>query len=364
MFVPVFLKKIAITFSFSLVLLYYACIENSFLNVACLNTHGLEKMGDTLLIPYQYAFVGRCASKREDASWFFRPRFEYTHHFWIKNIPSWLLTPLSLGMGGVFKSLAYLLSAEMQNRYQSLAEPQPIHLQNERYKEIGLYSENPISSEWFVSEKMERGAEALSHLQIEKEALREIGSFLTQAQILWWVDCGTCLGAYRYGGVIPWDFDVDIAILEPDFENVYQLLKKMDSKKYRVFDVSGRDHPMSLLRVVVLNHPDKEIDIYVYRIDGEKKTLNFILSQENHIFLNQSWKIRERPFKAPVRFEIVFPLKRALFDGIEVFVPSQIVPYLTRVYGEDLRAAKKYNSKTGKYEKDESHSYWNRPYAH
>lgn len=165
------------------------------------------------------------------------------------------------------------------------------------------------------------------------------------------------------GGAIPWDMDVDIGILEPDFENVEIALKKLEGK-YKLANISSRERPASLHKLHVRKDPTKVIDIYYFRIKPEEKTLNFILSQENNIFMSSSWKIREQPFKTPVRFEHVFPLKRATFDGIEVFVPNNLEKYLSRVYGEDLRPAKVYNPVTNAYENDLTHPYWQRPFAH
>jgi hypothetical protein len=307
--------------------------------------------------------MGRTASQREDGSWHFEPRFDYSKNFWVTNIPSWFLAPLSLAVGGSIKMFA-CISPEMRERQRNLRAPQPVHLHTEEYRQMGLFNGNPIADEWFTSLGFLRQPGDENHLAVEKEALRNVGAALTKAGIYWWVDCGSCLGAYRYGGAIPWDLDVDIAILEPDFENVYSLLKQLDPEKYLVLDMSSRDEPMTLIKVMLREFPGKEIDIYHFRIDPEAKTLNFVLSQENHTFLPDSWKIRERPFKAPANFEDVFPLKKALFDGIEVFVPNNIVRYLSRVYGKDLSPVKKYDPKTGNYEKDLSHPYWLRPFAH
>jgi hypothetical protein len=343
-------------------LVYHACVENQFFNVACKEETELEKWADTLLIPYQYAFMGRVAEQDEEGVWHFTTRFDYSDHFWWKNIPCWVAAPASAFLGGALKAYA-CLDENVRERYRALKQLQPIRLHNDYYREVGLFTSDPISGERFVSQGHTRRPGDENHLAGEKEALRDIAKILTEAGILWWVDCGTCLGAYRYGGMIPWDFDVDIAVLEPDFENVYTLLRRLP-EKYVVIDISSRDRPMSLLKVYLRDDPQYEVDIYHFRIHPEDRTLAFILSQENHFFMLESWRERERPFKAPVRFEDVFPLKRADFDGIEVFVPNHTDKYLARVYGEDLSPAKKYDPLTGQYEKDLSHPYWQRPFAH
>lgn len=357
-----FLQHCLVRSYIPLIIIYQFLTTDPFLVVTCEKATRLEQVADFLFIPYHYAFMGRKAIQKEDGSWHFESRFDYADHFWIKNIPSFILAPVSFVWGGTLKALAYCFP-EVRSRYQSLRYP-PVHLHTDLYKEADLFQKSPIGNDFFHSQGLPRRPGDENHMAQEKEALREIGNALTKAGILWWVDCGTCLGAYRYGGAIPWDIDVDIAILEPDFQNVYCIVKNLNPKKYLVFDMSAREHPMTLLKVLLKNEPWKEIDIYHFRIDSQKRTLNFILSQENNIFMFNSWKIRERPFKSPAKFEDVFPLKRALFDGIEVFVPNNIIGYLSRVYGENLAPAKIYNPKTRQYEKDLSHPYWQHPFAH
>ena len=106
------------------------------------------------------------------------------------------------------------------------------------------------------------------------------------------------------------------------------------------------------------------LDIFCFKIDLEKRELSSIFSLEESIFFPEWVKIRERRFSAPVPFDAVFPLKKASFDSIEVFVPNRTKEYLQRLYGENLDPAKIYNPSTGRFEKDPSHPYWEKPYVH
>lgn len=336
---------------------YFLLSADLFLNVSARDAKGLEWAGNLLLTPTQYLLAGREAIPREDGSWEFVQRFDYGQAFWIKTASSVIALPPSLILGSLVKGLSFL-DRETQSRFHSL-------------KQTRLQSHEKIYQDLGIREEAER-QDSLGHvrrpgdeqvLQIEKKALADITHLLNQSKIPWWVDCGTCLGAYRYGGAIPWDQDVDIAVLQIDFENVLHVLNQLDRKKYLVQDWSSRDHPKSFIKVFI-RESGTMIDIYHFAIAAEQRELHYIFSLESHLFFPEWFKIRERRFKAPVAFETVFPLKKMDFDGVEIFVPRDTKKYLQRCYGEDLAPAKIYDPITGLYEKDLSHPYWQRVYAH
>ncbi len=358
-----FLIDTLIALFMPLVCSYYALSANVFLNVSARDAKGLEWVGNMLLTPVQYLLAGREAVPRDDGTWEFVQRFDYTHAFWFKASSSIFALPPSLVLGSAVKGLN-LLNETARHRHVSLLETirsKEVHSNLAKYREIGLQIDNFAA--WLTPQGYQRRPGDEQVLIVEKEALRDITALLNEARIPWWVDCGTCLGAYRYGGVIPWDGDIDIAVLLPDFENVRHVLNRLDPKKYLVQDWSSREHLNSYVKVFIRKNK-MLIDIYHFAIHAETKELQYVLSLENNIFFPEWWKIRERRFKAPVAFETVFPLKKALFDGIEVFVPNDTKKYLQRYYGENLNPVKIYNPLTGQYEKDLTHPYWQRMYAH
>lgn len=347
-----------------LVIFYHGLCSNVFLNIADTDAKGLEKIANTLLIPSQYLLAGKTATyDQTSASWKFEQRFSYQEFFYLKTFSSIIALPISLTLGSFFKGLALVTTDYRTKQQQLLAASSTFQTNNNFYKKIGINIIDQEEMQTYRPHIHQRRPGDELYMGQEKEALKEIAKLLNQEKIVWWVDCGTCLGAHRYAGVIPWDLDIDIAILKPDFDNVLAILKKLNPHKYEVQDWSGRDCPKTYLKVLV-KQAKSYIDIYHYEIHQNEQSIQYILSLENNIFLPQEWKIRESRFKEPIGLDKVFPLKKALFDGIEIFVPQDTICYLQRFYGQDLSPAKIYNTKTCQYEKDLNHPYWKRDFAH
>lgn len=211
--------------------------------------------------------------------------------------------------------------------------------------------------------KWKRHPNAKSKLGGDVKALAAIVELLSKHKIPFWIDCGTLLGCYQYGGCIPHDWDIDIGMLKADFQNIKNALQDLDPEKYVVQDWSGRARPESYLKVYV-RESGGMIDLYNFVIDEEKHTLSTLLSNEFNIFLPRSWVEREKRYTVPMDFSTVFPLKKGTFEGIEVPVPGNIEKYLQAFYGENLAPARLYDPETGKYEKDPNHPYWQLSNAH
>lgn len=69
--------------------------------------------------------------------------------------------------------------------------------------------------------------EALRSLQaIESSILDAIADVCNEEGIEWWLSGGSCLGAMRHKGFIPWDDDIDIAMLRPDYDRFCEVAPK------------------------------------------------------------------------------------------------------------------------------------------
>ncbi len=73
------------------------------------------------------------------------------------------------------------------------------------------------SQQKYYREKYNPDGSRLRCLQLGMlEILKYIDKVCSENNISYWLSSGTCLGAVRHGGFIPWDDDVDIEMLRPD----------------------------------------------------------------------------------------------------------------------------------------------------
>lgn len=64
------------------------------------------------------------------------------------------------------------------------------------------------------------------------EMLIEVDRICKKHNIPYWLDGGTTLGSARHGGFIPWDDDVDIAVLRRDYFKLIKILQNELSEKF------------------------------------------------------------------------------------------------------------------------------------
>ena len=81
------------------------------------------------------------------------------------------------------------------------------------------------------------------------DMLKYIDKICRENNIKYWLSSGTCLGAVRHGGFIPWDDDADIELEKEDFKKLCKILKKKN--RYFLQDYSTDSeylHPFAKLR--------------------------------------------------------------------------------------------------------------------
>ena len=345
--------------------IYHQYTSSIFCNMEIAGAKGLERIANKILIPTHYCFAGRKVHIESDRC-NIRQKFNYQKQFFLRTLSSIASLPVTLPVGYILKGIA-MIDPKVRARHSAVRKwirhgnlPNPANY----YEAVGINTRFYLQGDEIDCQNYKRRPEDQHVLSEDKKALKAVVDILTKNRLVFWADCGTCLGSYRYGGIIPWDFDIDLAILEPDFDRVYYLLKRgLDSSKYVVQDWSGRDRPDTYLKVYC-KKSHSLIDIFCFRVNEKRKVIRSVLSNELNIFLPESWKIRERRYIVDTPFDTVFPLKKGWFDGICIPVPAKTKPYLQARYGENIEPNFIYNERNGRYEKDIYHPYWQNEYVH
>lgn len=64
--------------------------------------------------------------------------------------------------------------------------------------------------------------------------LKKVMSICEENNIRWFVGYGSCIGAIRHKGCIPWDDDIDVCIPRPDYDRFVEIAKKIDLGNYEL----------------------------------------------------------------------------------------------------------------------------------
>lgn len=338
---------------------YHTMRESLFLNTRVKNAHPLESLGNFFLAPSQYLFAGKKIIVKDGEATDCKviQTFNYNRLHWLKTLVSIIALPVSEILGASLKGLAYL-SPEVRERHKKIKQTLRsalVHSHHEIYQQKGLAELH--SDEFIPCQGHKRPMTLTKKQKIEVQALKDVIELLDAYNIVYWIDCGTCLGAYRYGGIIPWDWDIDISILLPDHDNVKKILSQLDPNKYQIQDWSSYSKPKTFLKLYV-KETKNFIDIYHYQINEEDRTVGYLFTYLDSPFPH-SWKKAELKCMKPLKYEEMFPLKKAAFDKLTVWAPNNVVAFLQSKYGENLDPTMVWDEETKTYKKVEDHPYYN-----
>ncbi len=185
--------------------------------------------------------------------------------------------------------------------------------------------------------------EELRKYQIQ--ILDEVAAFCKKHSIQYFLMGGTLLGAVRHQGYIPWDDDIDIAMLREDYERFIELYSKEKGQYYLYSNRVNKDSIFPFVKVCLkdtLIHEElinKEeqygINIDVFPVDSissadEKSVVNKIsllirLRNFKAASLSAYWKKRDKLLLVRVLFKLglSFVSYRSIFEKMDQIIREE-----------------------------------------
>jgi len=186
-----------------------------------------------------------------------------------------------------------------------------------------------------------------------ERTLRETDRVLGEQGVSYWLDWGTLLGAWRHGGFIPWDDDVDVCVCNEDHAKILGLAPRFRTP-FRLVQISQWWPVDKLVPGLDRIHPS---GTFLRVLDGETRLYVDLME----VGEAAGGSLRKLPLSrfhpdhghggAEVRIDRddLFPLGRITFEGRSYPAPHRTEAYLRRLYGDDLSPDHVFDAADGRW---------------
>ncbi|MDR2667589.1 MAG: LicD family protein [Puniceicoccales bacterium] len=197
--------------------------------------------------------------------------------------------------------------------------------------------------------------------------LKRFSDLCERHGLRFWIDSGTLLGAVRHRGFIPWDDDIDVVMLEDDYDRLYAMARDPNSEFSRALAEDGFVSKWCAIGQIYHKKMRLQIDIFPWDFHCEKsmddkEIADFRRAMEEENKNDRYWNVtpeerkvihdklrggrppdphgmlfmgagfRQNPHQIH-SYDSVFPLKTIQFEWLTVPAPRDPSPILETYYG-------------------------------
>lgn len=159
-----------------------------------------------------------------------------------------------------------------------------------------------------------------------ESAFKAFVECMNNKDIVYWLEFGTLLGAYRDGDFVPNEIDIDMGVNLNDAQNIYHALIEAGFRLVREFHVVGEN---GLEQTYEYNGVTIDL-MFFYEYDGKMWCNGSVItpkSPKNKIFTHAVTSHYYEPFSC----------SRMNFKGIDVSIPSNTEHHLIEIFGDSFR---------------------------
>jgi len=163
-----------------------------------------------------------------------------------------------------------------------------------------------------------------SDIKLLYQLMKDIHQIFENNKIEYWADGGTLLGAVRHKGIIPWDDDLDIGMMNTEYNKLKKLKSTLDKCGYRLVKhwLGYKICYKNRKNIDDFDYSYPFLDIVSYKIQNNK----VVPSLKN---VRDTWP------KYYFTKEDLYPLKLYKFGDFKICGPKKPETYFIRAYGKD-----------------------------
>lgn len=112
---------------------------------------------------------------------------------------------------------------------------------------------------------MELNSEEIKrHKEILCETMKAFIAFCNKYHLQYFACAGTCLGAIRHKGIIPWDDDIDVLMPRKDYNKFLSLKSQLSGTSYNIVDPTTKGYYLSFAKFENINTTIYEVCEYPF----------------------------------------------------------------------------------------------------